>query len=292
MEAAMPRRVRASARQLEFMAGLEQLPDVILSVKGGEQCAVNARGRFGAFEKHWNSADTDPDETLLALAPAAGAGSLTPSGEPRVHVHVDWNAVRWAIVRRRVLPLVGTDQEIVLCADRELDARITTFFVRTGEPLRAFVDRWGRDWIQLGDAAVPSVTSPFGTMITPAAADVVAPDGSDVRVLLSLSGGGLAHFELGPGQTSVAVRHRTVEEIWLFVRGQGEMWRRNAVQDEVVPVGPDVCVTIPLGTEFQFRSLGGEPLAAVGVTMPQWPGLGEAVVVRGKWAPSVEPGPH
>jgi mannose-6-phosphate isomerase-like protein (cupin superfamily) len=70
------------------------------------------------------------------------------------------------------------------------------------------------------------------------------------------------------------------------------MWRRNALQDEVVPVGPDVCVTIPLETEFQFRSLSGEPLSAVGVTMPPWPGVGEAVVVEGKWTPTVEPGPH
>src|SRR5213078_90907 len=115
MEATMPRRVRASARQLEFMADLEQLPDVILSVKGGEECAVNVHGRFGAFEKHWASAERDPDETLLALDPARDERSLTPSGEPKVHAHVDWNAVRWAIVRRRELPLVGTDHEIVLC---------------------------------------------------------------------------------------------------------------------------------------------------------------------------------
>lgn len=287
----MPRRVRASARQLEFISDLEQLPDVILSVKHGEDCAVNMHGRFGAFEKHWAEADTDSDETLLALDPTADR-SLTSSGEPRVHVHVDWNAVRWAIVRRRELPLVGTDHEIVLCADRDLDTRITTLFARTGDPLGAFVDRWGRDWIHLGEPAVLPVISTFETMTTPALADAVAPDGSDVRVLLSVAGGGLAHFELGSGATSVAVRHRTVEEIWLFVRGRGEMWRRNARQDEVVPVGPDVCVTIPLGTEFQFRSLGDEPLAAVGVTMPRWPGLGEAVVVEGQWTPTVEPGPH
>ena len=40
----------------------------------------------------------------------------------------------------------------------------------------------------------------------------VAPDGSDVRELLSLQGGGLAHFELAAGQTSIAVAHQTVEE--------------------------------------------------------------------------------
>ncbi len=45
----------------------------------------------------------------------------------------------------------------------------------------------------------------FGTMRLPVARDNVAPDGSDVRVLLGLDGGGLAHFELAPGQTSTAV---------------------------------------------------------------------------------------
>ena len=38
-------------------------------------------------------------------------------------------------------------------------------------------------------------------------------------------------------------------------------------------------------TQFQFRSLGAEPLAAVGVTMPPRPGEGEAYEVRGKWEP-------
>jgi hypothetical protein len=47
----------------------------------------------------------------------------------------------------------------------------------------------------------------------PARPNDVAPDGSDVRVLLGVAGGGMAHFELGPKQTSVAVVHRSVEEI-------------------------------------------------------------------------------
>src|SRR5688572_11001404 len=92
----------------------------------------------------------------------------------------------------------------------------------------------------------------------------VAPDGSDVRVLLDLKGGGLAHFELAPGQTSNATTHRTVEEIWFFLSGRGEMWRKQAGREEVVAVDPGVCLTIPLGTEFQFRSFGYAPLSAIG----------------------------
>jgi mannose-6-phosphate isomerase-like protein (cupin superfamily) len=121
--------------------------------------------------------------------------------------------------------------------------------------------------------------------------DAVAPDGSNVRILLGLERGGMAHFELGPDQTSVAVAHHTVEEIWYFVRGRGEMWRKLGDQEEVVPVDPGVCITIPVGTHFQFRSFGYEPLAALGVTMPPWPGEGEAYFVEGKWEPTVEAGP-
>jgi mannose-6-phosphate isomerase-like protein (cupin superfamily) len=124
-------------------------------------------------------------------------------------------------------------------------------------------------------------------MRVPVTRTAVAPDGSDVRVLLSLELGGMAHFELPPGQTSTAVSHRTVEEIWLFLSGRGEMWRRQGQREEIVVVEAGVCLTIPLGTHFQFRSLGPQPLAAVGVTMPPWPGEGEATPVQGPWQPTV-----
>ena len=130
----------------------------------------------------------------------------------------------------------------------------------------------------------------FDTKQLPVARDVVAPDGSDVRVLLGLTRGGLAHFELAPGQTSVAVSSRTVEEIWYFLGGHGEMWRSLRDREEVVPVGAAVCITIPVGTHFQFRSFGYEPLQAIGATMPPWPGEGEAFPVQGIWTPTVEPG--
>ena len=127
----------------------------------------------------------------------------------------------------------------------------------------------------------------FATKHLPMARDAVAPDGSDVRLLSGLEGGGLAHFELAPGKTTVAVSHRTVEEIWFFLSGRGEMWRQQDDQSETVDVYAGVSLTIPLGTCFQFRSFGYEPLAAIGVTMPPWPGDSEAVVVAGPWQPTV-----
>jgi mannose-6-phosphate isomerase-like protein (cupin superfamily) len=126
----------------------------------------------------------------------------------------------------------------------------------------------------------------FSTKYLPAQRDAVAPDGSDVRLLLRLKGGSMIHFELAPNRTSKAVTHRTVEEIWYFVSGRGQVWRKQNGQATVVDVYPGVSLTIPLGTQFQFRSFGHEPLAAIGVTMPPWPGDDEAIIVRGEWEPT------
>lgn len=127
------------------------------------------------------------------------------------------------------------------------------------------------------------MTQPFDTMRLPAARDVTAPDGSDVRILLRLARGSMAHFELASGQTSRAVVHRSVDEIWYVLRGHGEMWRSQAGREETVPLEPGTCMSIPVGTHFQFRSLGSGPLAAVAVTMPPWPGEDEAREVPGPW---------
>jgi mannose-6-phosphate isomerase-like protein (cupin superfamily) len=127
----------------------------------------------------------------------------------------------------------------------------------------------------------------FETKRLPDQPDAIAPDGSEVRVLLALHSGGMAHYELTAGQVSVAVTNTTIEEIWFFLSGQGQMWRKSAGREEVVAVAAGVCLTIPLGTHFQFRALGDKPLTAVGVTMPPWPGQTEARRVDGIWAPTV-----
>jgi mannose-6-phosphate isomerase-like protein (cupin superfamily) len=89
----------------------------------------------------------------------------------------------------------------------------------------------------------------------------------------------------------VAVTHRTVEEVWYFLTGRGEMWRKFGRQEAVVDLSSGLCITIPVGTWFQFRALGTEPLTAVGVTIPPWPGDNEATIVAGPWDPTVVAGP-
>ncbi|MFM9067409.1 MAG: cupin domain-containing protein [Planctomycetota bacterium] len=123
----------------------------------------------------------------------------------------------------------------------------------------------------------------FDTLPLPAQPTIVAPDGSDVRVLLQLSGGSMAHFELAAGRVSAAIKHRTVEEIWYILSGEGIMWRKLDESEEIVTLAPGICLTIPLGTHFQFRASSQSALTAVGITMPPWPGADEAIPVSAKW---------
>lgn len=129
--------------------------------------------------------------------------------------------------------------------------------------------------------------SHFSTRRLPLLPEAVAPDGTDVRTLLQLAGGSLAHFELEPGKTSKAVAHRTVEEIWYFIGGRGEMWRKQGEREEIVAVDAGMAVTIPLRTRFQFRAFAPEPLRMIAITMPPWPGADEAYEVSGPWEPTM-----
>ncbi len=76
-------------------------------------------------------------------------------------------------------------------------------------------------------------TTPFATQALPAEPTVVAPDGSDVRVLLALRSGSMAHFELPARRISQAVMHRAVEEISHVLAAKGEMWRRQNERAEI-----------------------------------------------------------
>lgn len=126
----------------------------------------------------------------------------------------------------------------------------------------------------------------FETTRLPAERSDVAPDGSDVRVLLRLAGASMAHFSLPPNAVSRAVVHRTVEEIWYVLAGGGRLWRRLSETEATVELEPGMCLTIPRGTLFQFRA-AAEGLQVVAATLPPWPGDDEAVPVQGLWYPTV-----
>ena len=81
---------------------------------------------------------------------------------------------------------------------------------------------------------------------------------------------------LRPGGVSRPVRHRTVEEVWYFLTGTGEVW----IGGKTGRVTEGSTVVIPTGVPFQFRTLGDEPLRFLCFTSPPWPGDGEAVPVE------------
>ncbi len=127
------------------------------------------------------------------------------------------------------------------------------------------------------------MTANFVTVIRSETPDVIAPDGSEVRLLAAAPRGSMAQFTLPPGAVSKPVAHRTVEEVWLVLSGEGRMWRKLGDLEETVTLRPGTSIAIPVGASFQFRNDGAEPLHCAGVTMPPWPGMDEAYPVPGLW---------
>jgi mannose-6-phosphate isomerase-like protein (cupin superfamily) len=115
-----------------------------------------------------------------------------------------------------------------------------------------------------------------------AAPDAVAPDGSEIRLLADARHGAtrasLVEVRLPPGAVSRPVRHRTVEEIWCVLEGEGAVWRQPPDgAGETARVHPGDALVIPPGWAFQFRAGPGGPLRFLCWTSPPWPGEAEAV---------------
>lgn len=110
----------------------------------------------------------------------------------------------------------------------------------------------GGDW--------PCAMAAFATQELGAAPDARAPDGAERRVLCAVRDGSMAHFRLPPGGCSRAVVHRTVEELWFVVTGEGAVRRSQDGVEEIVALRPGVSLSI----------------------LP-WPGDDEAVAVTRAW---------
>ena len=113
--------------------------------------------------------------------------------------------------------------------------------------------------------------------------DTLAPDGSEIRLLLgapeAATKASLVEVTLGAGQVSRPVWHRTVEELWYVLEGDGRVWRCPPNHDpaSVTPaaVSPGDALVIPTGWSFQFAA-GDSALAFLCFTSPPWPGEDEA----------------
>lgn len=121
------------------------------------------------------------------------------------------------------------------------------------------------------------------TKTLPEKYDCLAPDQSEIRLLAATERASTVHCTLPPGKASLAVAHRTVEEIWFFLDGEGEMWRKLGDEEEVTAIAPGVSLTIPTGAHFQFRNTGEIPLRFLCMTIPPWPRDEEAYRVPDHW---------
>ena len=118
--------------------------------------------------------------------------------------------------------------------------------------------------------------------------DATAPDGSEIRLLAdqryAATKSSMVEVTLPTGQVSRPVYHRTVEEIWYILEGEGQVWRCPPDADPASvppqPVSPGDALVIPTGWRFQFAAGPDGPLRFLCHTTPPWPGEDEAVAAE------------
>lgn len=122
--------------------------------------------------------------------------------------------------------------------------------------------------------------------VLPEVADAKSPVGADIRFIMDGETGNMIHSTVPSGQVNRATIHETVSEFWYVLSGHGEIWRKNGVEERVTALVGGVSIDIPVGTAFQYRCLGAEPLRFICISMPPWPGDDEASHLDGIWQPT------
>src|SRR6476619_234254 len=124
----------------------------------------------------------------------------------------------------------------------------------------------------------------------PPRADCRSPAGAEIRNLIAGETGSMIHSTVPPGQVNRAAIHATVSEFWHVLSGEGQIWRRDGIGEETTVLGRGVSSDSPVGTAFQYRCTGVDPLQFLCVTMPPWPGNEEATFIEGPWQPNAPEG--
>jgi mannose-6-phosphate isomerase-like protein (cupin superfamily) len=124
----------------------------------------------------------------------------------------------------------------------------------------------------------------------PSTPDARSPAGAEIRYLMEGETGNMIHSTVPPGQVNRATVHGTVSEFWHVLSGEGQMWRRNDTGEETTTLEQGVSIDIPVGTAFQYRCTGVVPLQFLCISMPPWPGDGEATFIDGPWRPNAPEG--
>ena len=128
------------------------------------------------------------------------------------------------------------------------------------------------------------------TRAFPSTPDGRSPAGAEIRHLMEGETGNMIHSTVPPGQVNRATRHATVSEFWHVLSGEGRIWRRDGTGEETVALRNGVSIDIPVGTAFQYRCDGVDPLEFLCISMPGWPGDQEATFIEGPWEPTAPGG--
>ena len=116
------------------------------------------------------------------------------------------------------------------------------------------------------------------------APDTLAPDGAEIRVLLDKPQGAerlsVAEALVKPGERTACVSHKTIEEFWYILKGQGRFHRLmpDGNGEETADVTPGDALLIPTGYRFYVENTGDEDLVFLCADTPPWPGPDEAIV--------------
>lgn len=124
------------------------------------------------------------------------------------------------------------------------------------------------------------------TRAFPSAPEGRSPAGAEIRFLMHGTTGDMIHSTVAPGQVNRATVHATVSEFWHVLSGEGRIWRRDGSGEETTVLKAGVSIDIPVGTGFQYRCDGDDPLQFICVSMPPWPGAHEATFIDGPWEPN------
>lgn len=123
--------------------------------------------------------------------------------------------------------------------------------------------------------------------VLPSIPDAKSPAGADIRFIMDGPTGNMIHSTVPSGQVNKATIHKTVSEFWFILEGEGEIWRSDETGQRITALTAGVSIDIPVGTAFQYRNVGVEPLKFICVTMPPWPGDHEASHLEGAWVPTI-----
>jgi mannose-6-phosphate isomerase-like protein (cupin superfamily) len=117
--------------------------------------------------------------------------------------------------------------------------------------------------------------------------DAKSPAGADIRFIMDGPQANMIHATVPPGQINRASVHATVSEFWHILSGEGDIWRRDGEGERITPLRAGTSIDIPVGTAFQYRCTGDEPLRFICISMPPWPGDHEASILQGAWTPTI-----